>query len=94
MSDVKRILVAEDHPRTRQAWTELIASWGFKVEAAEDGRRTADLIGLFEPHVLLLDLKMPFKDGLEILSEIRQQGLPIATIVISGEGDIRRRCRR
>jgi len=88
MSDVKRVLVAEDHPRTRQAWTELIASWGFSVEAAEDGRRATELIGSFEPHVLLLDLKMPFKDGLEILGEIRQQGLPIATIVISGEGDI------
>ena len=88
MSDVKRLLVAEDHPRTRQAWTELIASWGFEVQAAEDGRQTIDLIKSFEPHVLLLDLKMPFKNGLEVLSEIRQLGLPIATIVISGEGDI------
>jgi DNA-binding NtrC family response regulator len=88
MSDLKRVLVAEDHPRTRQAWTELIASWGFSVEAAEDGRRATEMIDSFEPHVLLLDLKMPFKDGLEILGEIRQRGLPIATIVISGEGDI------
>ena len=88
MADVKRVLVAEDHPRTREAWTELIASWGFEVKAAEDGRRTTELIGSFEPHVLLLDLRMPFKDGLEVLSEIRQAGLPIATIVISGEGDI------
>src|ERR1019366_5580318 len=88
MSDVTRVLVAEDHPRIRQAYTELIASWGFNVEAAEDGRRATDLIDSFEPHVLLLDLKMPFKDGLEILGEMRQKGLPIVTIVISGEGDI------
>ena len=88
MSDVTRVLVAEDHPRIRQAYTELIASWGFNVEAAEDGRRATDLIDSFEPHILLLDLKMPFKDGLEILGEMRQKGLPIVTIVISGEGDI------
>jgi DNA-binding NtrC family response regulator len=88
MADAKRVLVAEDHPRTRQAWTELIASWGFKVEAAEDGQRAIELIGSFEPHILLLDLKLPIKDGLGVLGEIRQRGLPITTIVISGEGDI------
>ena len=88
MADPKRVLVAEDHPRTRQAWTELIASWGFKVEAAEDGQRAVELIGSFEPHIVLLDLKLPIKDGLGVLGEIRQRGLPIVTIVISGEGDI------
>jgi DNA-binding NtrC family response regulator len=88
MADAKRVLVAEDHPRTRQAWTELIASWGFKVEAAEDGQRAIELIGSFEPHIVLLDLKLPIKDGLGVLGEIRQRGLPITTIVISGEGDI------
>ena len=88
MADAKRVLVAEDHPRTRHAWAELIASWGFKVEAAEDGQRAIELIRSFEPHILLLDLKLPVKDGLEVLSEIRQRGLPITTIVISGEGDI------
>ncbi|HVB80668.1 MAG TPA: sigma-54 dependent transcriptional regulator [Candidatus Binataceae bacterium] len=88
MLNAKRILVAEDHLRTRQAWAELIASWGFKVEAAEDGQRAIDLIGSFEPHIVLLDLKLPVKDGLEVLGEIRQRGLPCTTIMISGEGDI------
>jgi DNA-binding NtrC family response regulator len=88
MADAKRVLVAEDHPRTRHAWVELIASWGFKVEAAEDGQRAIELLASFEPHILLLDLKLPIKDGLGVLSEIRQRGLPITTIVISGEGDI------
>ena len=88
MADAKRVLVAEDHPRTRQAWTELIASWGFEVEAAEDGQRAVELIKSLESYILLLDLKLPIKDGLGVLGEIRQRGLPITTIVISGEGDI------
>ncbi len=88
MTDAKRVLVAEDHPRTRRAWAELIASWGFEVEAAEDGSRALELAQSFEPHILLLDLKMPGKDGIEVLGELRQRGLPITTIVISGEGDI------
>ena len=61
---------------------------GLQVEAAEDGLRAIELIASFEPHILLLDLKLPGKDGLGVLSEIRLRGLPITTIVISGEGEI------
>ena len=46
------------------------------------------MIASFEPHILLLDLKLPIKDGFGVLGEIRQRGLQITTIVISGEGDI------
>ena len=88
MTDAKRVLVAEDHPRTRRIWSELISSWGFQVETADDGARAIELLGSFEPHILLLDLRLPKRDGLEVLGEIHKRGLPIITIVISGEGDI------
>jgi DNA-binding NtrC family response regulator len=88
MTDVKRVLVAEDHARTRRIWSELISSWGFQVETADDGARAIELLSSFEPHILLLDLRLPRRDGLEVLGEIHKQGLPITTIVISGEGDI------
>jgi hypothetical protein len=39
MASEKRILVAEDDLATSQAWSELIAAWGFRVEVAEDGKR-------------------------------------------------------
>ncbi len=42
MAVEKRILVAEDDLATRQAWCELIAAWGFKIEVAEDGDRALD----------------------------------------------------
>jgi DNA-binding NtrC family response regulator len=88
MADAKRVLVVEDHPRTRHAWAELIASWGYRVESAEDGKHAVELAESFEPHIMLLDLKLPDGDGISVLGQIRQRGLPIATIVISGVGDI------
>ncbi|MGH7932539.1 MAG: sigma-54-dependent transcriptional regulator [Candidatus Binataceae bacterium] len=88
MSAEKRILVAEDDLATRQAWCELIAAWGFRVEVAEDGKRALDLIDNYDPHILLLDLKLPEKDGIEVLANIRARGLQIPTVVISGEGEI------
>src|SRR5580704_7477892 len=84
----KRILVVEDEPVTRQAWCELIVSWGFKVAAARNGQEGFEMAHSFEPHILLADLKMPRKDGITMLKELRESGLNMATIIISGEGDI------
>ncbi|MBF6570922.1 MAG: sigma-54-dependent Fis family transcriptional regulator, partial [Candidatus Binataceae bacterium] len=88
MADEKRILVAEDDPATRRAWSELIVSWGYRVEAAADGEIALNLIDTFSPQILLLDLRVPRKDGFAVLETIREKGLELPTIVISGHGDI------
>jgi DNA-binding NtrC family response regulator len=88
MPNEKRILVAEDDLATSQAWTELITAWGFSVKIAEDGQRALELVQSYEPHILLLDLRLPHKDGLQVLSELREKGLQVSTVMISGEGEI------
>jgi DNA-binding NtrC family response regulator len=88
MPSEKRILVAEDDLATGQAWSELIISWGFKVNIAEDGKRALELAESYDPHILLLDLRLPQINGLEVLSELRRRGVQIPTIMISGEGEI------
>jgi DNA-binding NtrC family response regulator len=88
MPNEKRILVAEDDIATSQAWTELITAWGFSVKVAEDGQRALELVQSYEPHILLLDLRLPRKDGLQVLSELREKGLQVSTVMISGEGEI------
>jgi DNA-binding NtrC family response regulator len=84
----RRILVADDDFAARAACCELINLWGFQAKEAEDGEKALELVKSYEPHVLLLDLKMPRKDGLSVLAELREQEAQIVTIVISGEGDI------
>ena len=45
-------------------------------------------VGSYDPHILLLDLNLPRKNGLEVLQELNTRGLRIPTIVISGQGGI------
>ncbi|MGB6564359.1 MAG: sigma-54 dependent transcriptional regulator, partial [Candidatus Binataceae bacterium] len=59
-----------------------------RVDSAEDGEQALQLIESSDPQILLLDLRLPKKDGLGVLREIRANGWQIPTIVISGEGDI------
>ncbi len=89
MKEVKKILVAEDDLGTRRGWVELITSWGYAVDAAEDGVQALEFIERFEPDILMLDLKLPRKDGLEVLAHLHERNLPLTTIVVSGEGEIR-----
>src|SRR5260370_36084517 len=84
----KRIRVAEDDVATGQAWSELIASWGFDARITDDGKRALELAESYDPHILLLDLRLPELNGLEVLSELRQRRVQIPTIMISGDGEI------
>jgi DNA-binding NtrC family response regulator len=84
----KRILVAEDDTATHEEWSELLSSWGYQVAVAEDGDKALELIKSFDPHILLTDIKMPRRDGLQLLRDINEPGFSLTTVVISGEGDV------
>ncbi len=83
-----RILVAEDDVATHEEWRETLNAWGYGAQIAGDGAEASDLINSFQPDIVLADLRMPKKDGLELLREIRQSGVYLPTIIISGQGDV------
>jgi DNA-binding NtrC family response regulator len=66
----------------------MIRTWGFGVCGAVDGEDALDQLRGYQPHVLISDLKMPRRDGLGLLKEMRRLGLNVPTLIISGEGDI------
>ncbi len=88
MTNELRILVAEDDKTSREAWRELIGTWGFKVQTVDNGNKVVEAVQTFDPHILLLDLKLPGKDGITVLRELHEVARNLATIVISEEGDI------
>jgi DNA-binding NtrC family response regulator len=88
MNDGTRILIAEDDATTLEAWCGMISSWGFHVAGAADGEEALGQLRSFDPHILIADLKMPRLDGLGLLKGMRQLGVNLPTLIISGEGDI------
>src|ERR1700719_2725302 len=83
-----RVLIAEDDVNSHDDWRESITAWGFQGQIAEDGVRALELINTFNPHILVSDLRMPRKNGLELLHEISEMGIHLPTIMISGQGEI------
>ncbi|MGH7916567.1 MAG: sigma-54-dependent transcriptional regulator [Candidatus Binataceae bacterium] len=88
MAKKNRILVADDDIAIHEDWRDTLVSWGYQVAFAADGEKALELSASFQPHVLLCDLRMPRKGGLEVLSELKQLGSNLITVMISGAGEI------
>jgi two-component system, NarL family, response regulator len=90
------VVVADDHPVVREGLVAIFKSQqDMKVVAeATDGEEAVELCNRHLPDVLLLDLRMPRKDGLQVISELslRRAGRPrvIVMTTYESEEDIRR----
>ena len=83
MSDLIRLLIADDHPIVRQGLaTLLIPRNGVEVIGeAENGRQAIDLARELQPDVILMDVVMPDMTGIEATAEIKTEN-PDARILI------------
>jgi CheY-like chemotaxis protein len=70
-SHQKTVLVVEDDPWTRTVTTALLAGEGYAVVEARNGEEGLELASEHSPDVVLLDLALPAKSGLEVLRELK-----------------------
>ena len=82
----KKILVADDTVTVRKVAARLLASAGYDVLEAEDGRQALDLVQNEHPDLILLDPLMPKMTGFDVLREIKRSGRVKETpiLVMSG----------
>lgn len=80
-----RILIADDHPVVREGLHGLLSiKPDFEVlGAAEDGEEAVLQANLLKPDVILMDLEMPRKNGLEAIKEIKAQHPEIKILVLT-----------
>lgn len=66
------VLVADDNPNIRQTLRDILAEKGYAVDTVNDGYELLGYLRRKSPRVLILDLIMPQKDGIEAYSAIRR----------------------
>jgi two-component system nitrogen regulation response regulator NtrX len=85
---VSRILVVDDEESIRRSLDGLLSDEGYRVETAGDGEEGLRRLEAEPPDVVLLDVALPGRDGLEILEAMRRArpGLPV--VMMTGHGTI------
>jgi len=80
-----RILVADDHAVVRQGVKQILADVRDMLvkDEAQNGTETIDKVMKYEYDVVLLDISMPGRSGLEILEEIKAQKPKLAVLILS-----------
>jgi PAS domain S-box-containing protein len=81
-----RILLVEDHADTRQCMHRLLESRGHRVRSAENAQSAVELSERETFDLLIADVGLPDRSGLELLRELRQRNPELPAIAVSGYG--------
>lgn len=77
------ILYAEDENGIKETVSDVLELYVHRVLTASNGEEALELYDLYKPSILLLDICMPKKDGLEVLSEIREKDIFTPVIIMT-----------
>src|SRR5580693_4097075 len=84
----EKVLIVEDEENERTGLAELVRAWGYEAETACDGVEGLQAVEMWNPGIVVTDLRMPRMDGMELLEHIAAQPQQIAVILIDREGEI------
>ncbi len=82
-----RILIVDDDPEVRETMASLIRRQKLDYDAVSDLATTRRLLGEQAYDVVLLDVRLPDGNGLDLLPEIRELPLPPEVVILTGQGD-------
>ncbi len=83
----RRILIVDDHPLVCRQLQAILALDELIVEAVSDGRAALERLREEKYQLLITDWRMPDLDGLELLTTVRAQRMPMGVLVMTGYGD-------
>jgi two-component system nitrogen regulation response regulator NtrX len=83
-----RILVIDDETGIREAIRMTLEYEGYKIDEARSGQEGLDKAARTPFDAILLDIKMPILDGIEVLENLREQKIMTPVVMVSGHGDV------
>ena len=85
---MRRILLIEDEPGLVVMLADRLRASGFEVEVAGDGLRGLERASREPFDLIVLDVLLPYKDGLEVCRELRAAGLGTPILMLTALGDL------
>jgi UDP-3-O-[3-hydroxymyristoyl] N-acetylglucosamine deacetylase len=83
-----KILIVDDEPEIRSSLMGVLKDEGFQIETAQDAEQCLEKVRSTKPDVVLLDIWMPGRDGVQIIPELKEINPLLPVIIISGHATI------
>ncbi len=83
-----KILIVDDQYGIRLLLYEVFSKEGYRTFQAANGKEALDIVKNVEPDIVLLDMKIPGMDGLEILKHIKKINRDIKVIMMTAYGEL------
>ena len=84
----RRILLVDDEPGLRRTLSDRLRKEGYAVETAANGGDALELARKSHYDLVILDLNLPVKDGLQVCHELRRQGRNVAVLMLTARDTI------
>jgi DNA-binding response OmpR family regulator len=84
-----KILIAEDDPQVAALLERGLSANGFETTTVDDGAAVGDTLEKDVPDLLILDLALPNREGLDILRDLRRQGSRLPVVILSANQALR-----
>jgi two-component system phosphate regulon response regulator OmpR len=82
----KKVLLVDDDGKLRKLLVEYLEGYDFQVATLADGESVLRTIKKEEPEIVILDVMLPGRDGLEVLKEVRSESrVPVIMLTAKGE---------
>ncbi|MBO9712203.1 response regulator transcription factor [Sphingomonas sp.] len=85
MTNAATVLIVDDEPQIRRLLQGTLTRAGYRIAEAGSGRQAIEALADVQPDVVLLDLGLPDRDGLELIPAIRKQSRAAVLIVSARE---------
>jgi len=85
---VQKILIIDDEPEICWIVKKVLSEKGYDVHTAFDGERGLEVVDAVMPDLVLLDLKLPGINGLEVLERVKERHAKLPVIILSAFDDV------
>jgi len=85
----KKILVVDDEADMRWILTNVLKKKGYRTITADDGKKAVQKVIENNPDIILLDIRMPEMDGIQVLEKVREINPSVLVIIITAYGDVK-----
>ncbi len=82
-----KILIVDDQPEVCEILRTFFEKWRYEIDTANSGKDALEKVKSWDPDLMLLDIRMPGMDGMEVLRKVRTSNPRMGVIMITAIQD-------